>query len=61
MRGGTPMLLGRPISEVLGAAGEFWPMADEDRIGDGDWQLVRRGKRGVMLFHIPGREPRQDL
>ena len=48
--GSTPMLLGRPILEMMDAVVDFgnWRM----RLMDGNWQSVRKGRHGAMLLRL---------
>ena len=48
--GSTPMLLGRPILEMMNAVVGFgnWRL----RLMDGNWQSVRKGRHGAMLLRL---------
>ena len=49
--GATPMLLGRPILEMLNAVVDFG--GKRVSLLGGDWQEIRRGKGGAMLLKLP--------
>ena len=48
--GSTPMLLGRPILEMMDAVVDFgnWRM----KLMDGNWQSIRKGRHGAMLLRL---------
>ena len=48
--GSTPMLLGRPILEMMNAVVDFgnWRM----KLMDGNWQSIRKGRHGAMLLRL---------
>ena len=65
--GATPMLLGRPVLEQLGAVVDFG--AGKMRILGGQWTNIKRGKQDAMLLKLADnvqnisdfKDPRFDL
>ena len=58
--GSTPMLLGRPILEMMNAVVDFGNC--RMRLMDGNWQSIRKGRHGAMLLrHAEGVAQPQQL